>query len=649
MGYSDHLTPTALLKQKIENNPQFKRIVETIKETGEDASYVSLLSDVLDANDTAHNITKNPIVNFLSRGATGLTKVVGKAVFKATAPKPIQDVVGAVAGVASKVADSKLGQGIDRTAKNLLGIENWHTIPSVRKAVRNTSRAVVNKIGKPVIEKFYSTPDKAVQYWDKKIADQNYRELEAILKTDMRDSDAAPMIEEMLADNPRLTIEAWLNNPEVFKRDPYAAMDKYSQFNFERPEMASIFKDLEPEAATELGDVLMDIAQREGINNFADLITYIRENPVLFQRDLRAMYADHPISGYTPYRTGQFFRNRVAPNENWGQMRVAHNIDNPYLEEMIPNNLNEFQNVRAGELNRFIENRGMIGASEIFDEMQGSYSDSGRAPTEYEDAISKYEPSEYEDAISSDERSQYDDAMSEAPTEYEDAAGYRDLAELTNRPQSLISKRFNGYMGKALKGMGKVSDVLMAVDAADLGAKNLMSYKEAINDHGVVNGLWQGFKSNLGRGWNYLNDMYEGAKSSSVFHKLNEYLPKFDNYESEYVHPDQELKQEGNFFEQESQKVSNIGSNLKNFFGGETEDDEQLPQQSSYEHSEYNDDYSGAHNPIGHPAFSASSAGYAGAIATGMQQERERAEGRSTNAAPNLLRSTGNADDYLML
>ena len=398
----------------------------------------------------------------------------------------------------------------------------------------------------------------------------------------------------------------------------------------------------------------MDIKQREGINDFADLMTYIRENPVLFQRDLRARYEDHPIAGYTPYRTGQFFRNRVAPNQNWGQMRVSHNIDNPHLEEMIPNNLHEFQNVRAGELNRFIENRGMIGASEIFDEMQpiseyepSEYEDarsrSSRVPTEYDDAMSQA-PSEYEDAMSSGERSEYEDA----PTEYEDARGYQDLA----RPQSLISKRFNGYIGKALKGMGKVSDVLMAVDAADLGAKNLISYKEAINDHGVVNGLWQGFKSNLGRGYNYLNDMYEGAKSSSVFHKLNEYLPTFDNYESEYVHPDQELKQEGNFFEQESQKVSNIGSNLKSFFGGETEDEQPNEEQANMQQptpDEYDYDYSGANNPIGHPAFSASSAGYAGAIATSMQEQREKAEGKQPNAAPNLLRSTGSGDDYLML
>jgi len=422
-------------------------------------------------------------------------------------------------------------------------------------------------------EKYMSKPNIVHGETNEALIKSHYDTIEELLKEHAKDTFFEDQINEALNGPDRTQhLEAYLNNPDAYIGDPSEGLAIKENFNFRRPIFEELFPMLSPKEATEVGDAMMSLGRKLGASNPKELLSLMREEPNLFLKELRAKSPNNPLARKSPYYITQYMNK---PTNTQGLNLDALNTVNfdqptsPELRRSFEYSGPLPEAIDYGQLNNEMERGGLRSVGDIVDDFR-----------EMEADPSKYSDTEYEDARSS------------AGTEYEDAQGEIEISSDSGVPEPhemdlqlqkavgpmqrrLFPKSFDKYAGKALKVAGKVSDAGLLIDGAYTGSENALGYKELIQQKGLLQGGVQGFKDQMGRAFNYVNNMYEDAKSSSLFHKLNEYLPSFDYYKSDNVNQDvEDSKTTGNIITDTGNKISNTGFNLQQLVGGSDEPQE---------------------------------------------------------------------------
>ncbi len=550
-----------------------------------------------------------------------------------TIPHKVRNMGNALSGIA------------ERYAPNLTN--------SMKDAWGQVTSAVSNRV-QANLEKFYGTPDVATNFITQSTIDARYKEFATIVEITAKDSPREAEIMEALRVVPTTAIDAFLNNPELFLQNPNEALSNFVDFaEFERPAFREIWNDISPQMADELGDAFVDIAKDLNIQDWDEVNEFIREHPQVLKSKLDEIYPRNEFTNWRDADIGYYLKDREFPqnfNKNgWRHVNLNHNAQNPHMDDFVPR-AEIPQNIRVGELNSYMRNNGLWGAANVFNEIDGGVpnydvDDLRSALSEQPEWLSEISetPSEYQTAVN-EQPSDYQSIMSEEPNDLRSRA----LHEIRRTPNSFVNPRFNAYLGKALKGFGKASDLLMLLDAADIGAKDAVTYKDAMANEGFIKGGFTGLANTFGRGYNYLAGTYNSLRDAPVTGSLNKkWMPELPYYSSEYVHPEIEQQEQG-FFEGIGNKVQNIGDNLNYTLTGAQ------PQTQTQDYDDL--DFEGAHNPVGHPMFSDE---MASSLSESMEAPKaikpvtaiadSGSDGSSPAASPSpdLVRDTPSAQIYL--
>ena len=463
--------------------------------------------------------------------------------------------------------------------------------------------------GKAVFEKFYGTEDVPTKALRKQRIQENYENLEKVLRGLASDSENLPEIERLLKTNKKMAINAFLNETELFLENPNLAMDKYleeDRFKFERSAFKEMYPELDEITQQQIGDVYNELSSMELEPDYDALHEKIRQYPEMFKIKMAELFPNNHLRNLTNEELVTFLNDRTMPEHmnkaHWRKPTLRHNQENPNIIDFIPENVNE-HNFSVSEINNYMNEAGMFGVADVFNEMERpesfSYDD-------FKSAVSE-NPSDYQTAIQ-ENPSEYQTVISENPSEYQNLDGESQISvrnalsnEINRTPSGFINPRLNKFFGSALKGLGKINDVLTFLDATDIAAKDAVTYKDAIADKGFIKGSLNGLANTFGRGLDYAINMYNNAKEQSLFSSFNEKVfPNIPYYESEYVHPEVEQREQG-FVEGIGNKIQNIGSNIQYVAGV----DNAQPSTHIADSPEMQDlDFTGTNSWVGHPMFS---------------------------------------------
>src|SRR5574343_158048 len=411
-------------------------------------------------------------------------------------------------------------------------------------------------------EKYLAKPNIVHNDVNNGLINAHYDAIESLLREHAKGTAFTDQIEEALSGPDRQKhLEAYLNNPEAYIGDPSEGLALKENFQFRRPVFEDIFPMLSTQEATEVGDAVMSLGKKMGASNPRELLSMVREDPNLFLKELRAIAPNNPLARKSPYFITQYMNKPTNfSGLNLDALGAVH-FDKPaasHLRDAFDYSGNLPEHLPYGALNDSMESGGLRSVGDIVDDLRsvdGSFHDAQSSPSEYGDARS-YQSNEFDDARR---------GGGEIVPHEMNAPLERVLGPTQKR---MFPKSFDRYAGKALKGLGRLSDIGIIIDGAYTGSQSAVGYKDLIQEKGLLQGGYEGFKDQMGRAFNYVNKMYEDAKSGSVFSSLNKYLPTLDYYSSDRVNQGAEdAKSTGNIITDTGNKISETGANLSNVLG----------------------------------------------------------------------------------
>ena len=392
--------------------------------------------------------------------------------------------------------------------------------------------------------------------------EEHFKALEPVMRGALEHHPDADFINASL-DSPdkHKHLNALLENPEAYMTNPREVGAAKKEPYFRRPVLEDIFTSLDPHEVTEVGDVLHDMSGKYNMHDIDQLINHVYNNPRDFAHELRTTYPNNSLSNYSDSSLARYFDpsqlnrgKKTIKSNQW--KKVTYNptplqpnmVEDYAFTSPLPEHLSYGQiNARSAEDSRFL--------GDFLDDVD-VYHGVQEPEDVYEDAVDHGQVSEevYEDAVDHGQVSE------QAP---EDAR----VPERPGPQPRSFTGRYNNFLGKVLKGFGKMSDALFLIDAGKIGSENTNTYKENIKDKGWFSGAIHGVKDAMGRVYNYAANMYNESVEGSFVPYVNKVLPKAPMYNSEYVHPQIENQSTGNPITDVGQKITEIGDNTAQIFG----------------------------------------------------------------------------------